>query len=84
MPNSNLGPQFAEADLEHPDPDVRLPARQAKAKADKEYGKAYRRGRAASKRYTGGGNGPSPLERADTRGEPLAWYHGYEDHSSWG
>lgn len=65
------------------DPYARVEANKARAKADKEYGAAYRRGRTASKRYTGGGFGPSPLERADSRGEPDAWYDGYHDHANW-
>lgn len=84
MKNENLGPQFVDADLEHPNPDIRVEARQAKAKSDKEYGKAYRRGRAASMRYRGGGYGKTPQEKADDRNEPRAWYHGYEDHAAWG
>jgi hypothetical protein len=48
-----------------------------KAKAD------YDRGWNASKRYASSeGSGPSPLERADSRGESKNWYLGYEDHAS--
>ena len=44
---------------------------------------SYRRGWLASVRYGAStGNGPSPLERADSRGEPDAWYDGYHDHAA--
>lgn len=72
---AGLGLQFS-------DPDDRVAANQARAAADREYGRHYRRGVTASKRFTGRGTGPSPLERADARGEPEAWYDGYLDHAS--
>lgn len=65
------------------DPYAQVERNKDRAKADKEYGAHYRRGRAASKRGTGRGYGPSPLERADNRGEPDAWYDGYHDHANW-
>ena len=71
----NLGFQFE-------DEWDRADRRAALAKTDKEYGKAYRRGIAASRRFTGTGHGKSPLEKADDRGEQDAWYHGYEDHAA--
>jgi hypothetical protein len=61
--------------------EVAFDERQARRKADKEYGRHYRRGVTASRNFRGGGYGKSPLERADDRGEPDAWYDGYMDHS---
>ena len=71
---TQVGSQFSDPD----DPSV---ANQARAKADKDYGRHYRRGVAASKRFSSGSAYSSPLERADNRGEPDAWYDGYHDHS---
>jgi len=44
------------------------------------YKKNYNRGRAASQRW--GGTFPSPIERADDRGEAAAWYDGYLDYAA--
>lgn len=46
-----------------------------------DYRKAYNRGWLASSRFTGRSS-VSPLERADDRGEPSAWYDGYHDHAA--
>lgn len=45
--------------------------------ADKAYNGHYNRGWKASQGYDH--MKASPLERADSRGEPEAWYHGYND-----
>lgn len=63
------------------DPYAQVAKNKSRAKVDKEYGAAYRRGRKASMNYRGGYT--SPLERADSRGEPDAWYDGYHDHANW-
>lgn len=45
------------------------------------YKRAYSRGWTASRRYTGL-SPVSPLERADDRNEPSAWYDGYHDYAA--
>lgn len=73
----NLGAQFID------DPDERRAQNQARVKVDPDYAKHYKRGRAASVRFgRSSGSGLSPLERADSRGEPNAWYDGYMDHAN--
>lgn len=44
---------------------------------EREYRKQYNRGWLASQRP----NHSTALERADDRGEPTAWYDGYEDYA---
>lgn len=53
------------------------------APANSEAKRQYEAGWKASERFgSSEGTGPTPLERADDRGAPPAWYHGYEDHAS--
>lgn len=49
-----------------------------------EYRAAYERGWRASRRYLQSTSYQvfTPLERADERGEPTAWYDGYADESA--
>jgi hypothetical protein len=44
-----------------------------------EYRAAYLRGWRASDRYVVSRDGRTPVERADDRGEPHAWYDGFDD-----
>ncbi len=61
---------------------ARLRAEAAAGPARQEYTKHYNRGWGSSERATRStGYGDSPLERADDRKEPEAWYDGYLDHA---
>jgi len=46
-----------------------------------EYRAAYQRGWNASQKYTITKDGRTPIERADDRNEPHAWYDGFDDNS---
>jgi hypothetical protein len=58
---------------------LRLVRRSAAAKGGPEYNRHYNRGWRASQNWSG--SDPAPLERADMKGEPGAWYDGYMDYA---
>lgn len=65
----------------HPSVLARMRAESAQGEQEKAERHHYRRGWASSARAAESDSYSSPLERADFKGEPRAWYEGYHDHA---